>query len=80
MAAPLSLTRANVQTADTRYERASIVIRSNHAVIRQGREVVAEADVVRVSQTSRRLWEVELSDGSTWSIERAAGCGCGGGR
>lgn len=80
MAAPLSLTRSTVQTADARYERASVVIRSNRAVVRQGRDVVLEADVVRVTQTSRKLWEVELSDGSTWSIERAAGCGCGGGR
>lgn len=80
MAAPLSLTRADVQTAETRYERASVVIRQNRAVVRTGREVVAEADVVRVTQTGRRLWEVELADGSTWSIQRAAGCGCGGGK
>lgn len=80
MAAPLSLTRADVQTATDRYERASVLIRNNRAVVRQGRTVVAEADVVRVTSTSRRMWEVELADGSTWSVQRAAGCGCGGGK
>lgn len=80
MAAPLSLTRATVQTAEARYERASVLIRQNRAVVREGRTVVAEADVVKVTQTGRKTWDVELADGSTWSIQRAAGCGCGGGR
>jgi hypothetical protein len=79
MAAPLSLTRTNVQTATGSHERVSITIRNNRAVLRRGRQVVEEADVVRVSQVERRRWEVELADGSIWSVDRKSGCGCGGG-
>lgn len=78
MAAPLALTRANVQTADAHHDRVSITIRDNHAVLRSGRTVVDEADVVKVEQVERRRWEITLSDGSKWSVHRQAGCGCGG--
>lgn len=78
MAAPLALTRADVQTGSKHYDRVSVMVRNNRAVLRSGRTVVEEADVVSVSQVERRRWEITLADGSTWSVHRQAGCGCGG--
>lgn len=77
MAAPLALTRADVQTPTGHHSRVSVTIRNNHAVLRAGRDVVAEADVVKVAQVERRRWEITLDDGTVWSVDRKSGCGCG---
>lgn len=75
--APLSLSRVDVQTATDRFERVSLIIRNDVAKLRDGREIVAEAEVSGVEQTGRRTYDVTLADGSTWAVVRSSGCGCG---
>lgn len=78
MAAGLALSRAQVTTPDATYERVQVSVRANTARLVDGSGVVAEmGDVVGVRSLSRRVWELSFGDGTTWTVTRTAGCGCG---
>lgn len=81
MAAPLSLSKANITRTDqSPLSKVSLLIRQSHAVVRSGRQIVAEADVATVVPVSRGEWTVTLVDGTVWTVKRDKDCGCGGSR
>lgn len=81
MAAPLSLSRAEVTTPDQTFPRVSLLVRQNRATLKVGADVVAQGDVAvdGVNRKSMTTWTITLADGTEWNVKRARGCGCGGG-
>lgn len=82
MPAPLSLSRATI-TRSTDPEplvKVSLIVRTGHATVKRGRDVLVEANVTSLVSTGARSWELTLDDGSTWTVVKEKGCGCGGGR
>lgn len=77
MAANLSLSRANVQTADAHHDAVSVVVRRNRVTLRKGARTVAEADVATVVIVERRRWEITLTDGAVWAVQSAPRRCCG---
>lgn len=78
MAAPLSLSRADVQTPTQTFTQARVLVRNNHATVWTGNTIAAEADVASVQRVERRRWQLTLTDGSTWTVAQTGRSCCGG--
>lgn len=79
----LSVPRANVTLADgTALDRVRFTVTDGtyRALDRKGNEVAAGAGVVNIEPVAgpRATWRVDLDDGTSFTVARASGCGCGG--
>lgn len=80
MTRPLNLNRATVAGADGQIAAGGyVVVRAGVAKVQDRRGVlVAEKDsVTDIAVSGRNEWTVTFSDGSTWTVTRPGGCGCG---
>lgn len=80
---PLSVSRVDVTPSDgsPRFQKASVLVRGTTAkVVTGGAAPVVVEDVVSVERETRSAWKITFASGLSWTVTRAKGCGCGGGR
>lgn len=71
MAAGLALSKANLVRPEGPTDGVSVLVRNGRALVRLGREVVADkADVASVVPTTRSNWTVTFADGTEWQVAR----------
>jgi hypothetical protein len=65
-----------VSTSGEEWEHMTVTVRDGIAQIKNGRNVLAEMDVIDFERTGRRAYKITGVDGTVWTVTRK-GCGCG---